>query len=128
MIGNDWLPWSYLSDGTKRLFYIITECISIENGIILVEEPELGIHPHQLFKLMDFLKEQSRTKQVIITTHSPMVLDILNENELDRITIAEYDKETKFLKLNEEQISKAKEYINEVGELSYYWLHSDLEK
>ena len=128
LIGNDWLPWSYLSDGTKRLFYIITECISIENGIILVEEPELGIHPHQLFKLMDFLKEQSRTKQVIITTHSPMVLDILNENELDRITIAEYDKETKFLKLNEEQISKAKEYINEVGELSYYWLHSDLEK
>ena len=128
LIDNDWLPWSYLSDGTKRLFYIITEFINVKKGIVLIEEPELGIHPHQFFKLMNFLKEQLRTKQVIITTHSPMVLDILSEDELDRITIAEYDKGTKFIKLDEEQISKAKRYMNEVGELSYYWLHSDMEK
>ncbi len=128
LIGNDWLPWSYLSDGTKRLFYLISECISIESGIILVEEPELGIHPHQLFKVMDFLKEQAISKQIIITTHSPTVLDVLTENELSRIIIAEYNKGTKFSKLSEAQITKAKRYMNEVGELSYYWLNSDLEK
>jgi AAA15 family ATPase/GTPase len=128
LIDGDWMPWSYLSDGTKRLFYIISECISLKQGTILIEEPELGIHPHQLFSLLDFLNEQSRTKQVIISTHSPLTLDILKEDELNRIIIAKYDKGTKFSTLDESQIVKAKKYMNEVGELSYYWLHSDLEK
>ena len=128
LIEGDWLPWSYLSDGTKRLFYLISEIIEIKQGLILVEEPELGIHPHQLLKVLEFLKEQSNQKQIIISTHSPLALDILREDELNRITIAKYEKGTKFYKLTRSEISKAKKYIREVGELSYYWLHSDLEK
>lgn len=128
LIGDDWLPWSYLSDGTKRMFYLISEALSLKEGVLLVEEPELGIHPHQLYKVMDFLKEQSRDKQIIISTHSPLVLDALDENELDRIVIAKYDNGTKFNHLTEAQIAKARKYMNEVGELSYYWLHSDLEE
>lgn len=127
-VDGEWLPWAFLSDGTKRLFYLISECLSISEGIILVEEPELGVHPHQLLKVLDFLKDQSRKKQIIISTHSPLSLDILEENELDRIIIATYKNGTKFHRLNEEEVAKAKKYINSVGELSYYWLHSDLEK
>src|SRR5882724_398799 len=40
LIDGDWMPWSYLSDGTKRLFYLISECISSNQGVILIEEPE----------------------------------------------------------------------------------------
>lgn len=127
-IEDDWMPWSYLSDGTKRLFYLLTEVNSSSNGIVLVEEPELGIHPHQLFKVLNFLQEESLTKQIIISTHSPAVLDILKSDELDRINIATYVKGTQFKKLTKSQIIKAKKYIEAVGELSYYWLHSDLEK
>ena len=57
-IDGRWLPWSQLSDGTKRLFYIIAE-VSNNEALILIEEPELGIHPHQFNLLMDFLKEQA---------------------------------------------------------------------
>jgi predicted ATP-dependent endonuclease of OLD family len=128
LINGDWMPWSYLSDGTKRLFYLVSECLTINHGTISIEEPELGVHPHQLSKILDFLKEQSRTKQIIISTHSPLSLDILDENELDKLIIASYDKGTRFHKLTTDEINKAKRYINEVGELSYYWLHSDLEK
>jgi AAA15 family ATPase/GTPase len=127
-IEKNWMPWSYLSDGTKRIFHLLTEVITSEGGIILVEEPELGIHPHQLFKILEFLKEQSLTKQIVISTHSPIVLDILDENELDRISIASFNKGSKFVKLTKTQMEKAVKYIREVGELSYYWLHSDLEK
>ncbi len=127
-INDTWVPWSYLSDGTKRLFYIIAEISSQEDGLILIEEPELGIHPHQLFKLMTFIKEESYNKQIIISTHSPIVLDVLEPDELDRITIAKIEKGTsQFHKLTEEQKEKAKEYMSEVSDLSYYWLHSDLE-
>jgi AAA15 family ATPase/GTPase len=127
-IDGEWVPWNFLSDGTKRLFYLISECLSIGEGIILVEEPELGIHPHQLTKVLSFLKDQSRNKQVIISTHSPLTLDILDQDELQRIIIATYKNGTKFHRLDAEETNKAKRYINEIGELSYYWLHSDLEK
>ena len=128
LINGNWIPYNYLSDGTKRLFYLITECLSIENGLLLIEEPELGIHPHQLFILMSFLKEQSRYKQIIISTHSPIVLDVLSTSELNRINIAKMTPNgTEFFKLDEVQRAKATEYIEEIGELSYYWLHSDLE-
>ncbi len=51
-VDGKWRPWTHLSDGTKRLVYIITE-VTFSNKIILLEEPELGIHPHQLSKLME---------------------------------------------------------------------------
>lgn len=128
LIEKDWMPWSYLSDGTKRLFFLVTQVARSTNGLVLVEEPELGIHPHQLFKILEFLKDQSLTRQIIISTHSPIVLDVLNQDELDRISIAKINKGTQFYKLNKTQITKAQKYMNDVGELSYYWLHSDLEK
>ena len=126
-VNGDWLPWNYLSDGTKRLFYIITECLSITSGLVLIEEPELGIYPDELFSLMEFFREQAQYKQIIISTHSPMVLDVLEPDELDSINIAKMTRQgTQFYKLTEAQKTKAKNYIAEVGALSQYWVHSDL--
>jgi predicted ATP-dependent endonuclease of OLD family len=144
-VNGDWFLFSNLSDGTKRLFYIIAE-IAVNNilsiskktiriepktipQVILIEEPELGVHPHQLHKLMSFIKEQSLHKQIILTTHSPEVLDSLDGTELNRILIAFIDKKdgTAFRKLSETEISKAKVYM-ENEYLSDYWRFSDLEK
>lgn len=137
---GDWLPFSSLSDGTKRLFYLFAEICFIptynpkrkenpsSNGIILVEEPELGIHPHQFHLIMDFLREVAIRNQVIITTHSPQALDAINESELDSINICSFNSEegTTIRKLDKSQIDKAKEYMNDMY-LSDYWIHSDLE-
>ena len=137
-IDGNWLPFNLLSDGTKRLFYIISEMLStydterIENddmNIILLEEPELGIHPHQLHQLMQFIKDQSVEKQIIITTHSPQVLDVLGPNELDRVIICHNDgsQGTQLTHLSEKEIKKAKKYMQEEAFLSDYWRFSDLE-
>ncbi len=127
-INNEWLDWQQLSDGTKRLFYIVAEVTAQENSIILLEEPELGVHPHQLFKLMSFLKEQSKHKQIIMTTHSPDVLNILTSDELDRIVVAEMtEKGTKMRHLTEKQVKKAQKYMASELSLGDYWVHSDLE-
>lgn len=148
-IDGNWLPFNNLSDGTKRLFYIISETVEFEDEviarptntgsfrdkelvsrIILIEEPELGIHPHQFHKLMEFLKEESEDKQILITTHSPQALDALKEDELDRIiiTYSTNPKEgTKLRHLNKNELLKAHVYIKE-DFLSDYWLYSDLEK
>jgi predicted ATP-dependent endonuclease of OLD family len=140
LINENWLPFNLLSDGTKRLFYIISEILSIYNDddnliynndldIILLEEPELGIHPHQLHQLMQFIKEQSKEKQIILTTHSPQVLDALEPDELDRIIICHSDPKngTQLSHLSDQQIKKAKKYMASEAFLSDYWRFSDLE-
>jgi predicted ATP-dependent endonuclease of OLD family len=127
-LNGTWLPWSQLSDGTKRLFYIVSE-VTHADSLILLEEPELGIHPHQFNLLMDFLKEQSEEKQIILSTHSPKALDHLSADELNHILITYYDlsKGTQIRHLSDKEVKKAKKYMKEVGFFSDYWMHSDLE-
>ena len=128
-INGSWLPWSQLSDGTKRLFYIISE-VTNSTGLILIEEPELGVHPHQFNLLMNFLKEQSEDKQIIISTHAPKALDHLSPDELNNILITSYSskKGTQMRHLTLKEVKKAKRYAKEVGFFSDYWLLSDLEE
>jgi AAA15 family ATPase/GTPase len=129
LIENKVLSWQQLSDGTKRMFYIVAAFFRIADTIFL-EEPELGIHPDQLHKLMDFLKEQSKEKQIIITTHSPEVLNILSPDELDRIIVTRHDAEkgTIMRKLTEKQAKDMGERIKG-GDmfLSERWVHMNLE-
>ena len=136
-----WQPFNFLSDGTKRLFYIISEIAglnfihepavpdSTDFDIVFLEEPELGIHPHQLHQLMEFIKEQSNRKQIILTTHSPQVLDALGPDELDRIIICHYEPKsgTQLSHLADNQIKKAQKYMASEAFLSDYWRFSDLE-
>ncbi len=140
LIDQVWLTFNLLSDGTKRLFYIISEMLADFNSdddlitgedikIVLLEEPELGIHPHQLHQLMQFIKEQSKEKQIILTTHSPQVLDSLDSDELDRIIICHSEPitGTQLHHFSEQQIKKAKKYMTSEAFLSDYWRFSDLE-
>ena len=145
-VNNEWFDWNGLSDGTKRLIYIIffispleyehflsmTDPLEITRiyEVILLEEPELGIHPHQLHLLLTFLKEQSKSQQIIITTHSPQVLDMLDKSELNNIGIAEidYEKGTTLRHLTNEEIEKATYYLENNGMLSDYWRFSDFQR
>ena len=126
-VNNEWINWSKLSDGTKRLFYLIgSVTYARKDNIILMEEPELGVHPHQLTLLMNFLKAQSLEKQIIISTHSPQVLNCLKEDELDRIIVARHEGKlgTKMYHLSEEEKGYASEYMQNQAFLSDYWLQS----
>ena len=122
--------WNELSDGTRRIVWLVLNILTTDKKIILIEEPELGIHPHQLFKLMEFLKEQSEEKQFIITTHSPEVLNVIESNELDRIKIARYDAERKTMVMEnipEKRQKLIQKHLAKTGQLSDYWVHVNLE-
>ncbi len=128
LINGQWHSWLNLSDGTKRIFLLCTEILLDRSSLFLLEEPELGIHPHQLHLLMQFIKEQSERKQIILTTHSPQVLDILSPDELNRIIIAEMTNDgTKLRHMSKDEIAKAHVYMKDEGFLSDYWKYSDLE-
>jgi predicted ATPase len=129
-MNNSWFKWDELSYGTRRIAWIVLNVLLIHKEVILIEKTELGIHPAQLARLMDFIKDQSAHKQIIITTHSPEVLDILESDELDRIKIARYDEArgtTVIEGLSDKKIALIQKYIQKTSLLSNYWSNIGLE-
>ena len=130
-VNNEWFEWQHLSDGTKRIVWIVLNILFANNQeVILLEEPELGIHPLQLNKLMEFIKDESKEKQIIITTHSPEVLNWVDLDELDRIKMMRYEdvSQTAVIKnISRKEQELIKKYVNETGFLSDYWLYVNLE-
>ena len=68
------LPASSLSDGTIAIFAIIIALYFEEKPFIIIEEPVSHIHPFLISRLMAMMKEASRKKQVMVTTHSTEVV------------------------------------------------------
>ncbi len=54
--------------------------------IILIEEPENGLHPSRIGEVMRVLRDISNTSQVIIATHHPLVINELQPDEVTLIT------------------------------------------
>ncbi|WP_437922606.1 AAA family ATPase [Sorangium sp. So ce291] len=66
------------SDGTLRVAALLTALFQEPAPALLgFEEPELGVHPGAIPLLFDFLKEASVRSQVLLTTHSPDLLDLV---------------------------------------------------
>lgn len=69
---------SALSDGTLRFIALATlffQPINFQPSVILVDEPELGLHPYAITLLASLIKQASVNIQVIISTQSPLLLD-----------------------------------------------------
>jgi predicted ATPase len=65
-----------MSDGTMRLVGILgTFLQSTRPAVVAIEEPEATIHPEALVTLLDLIRGFSSKTQVVVTTHSPELLD-----------------------------------------------------
>jgi predicted ATPase len=54
--------------------------------IVLVEEPENGLHPSRIAEVVRVLREVSTTTQVVLATHSPLVINELTADEVTIVT------------------------------------------
>jgi predicted ATPase len=78
--GDFEIPATRLSDGTLRyLFLVAVLCDPEPPPLICIEEPELGLHPDILAKLADLLVAASERTQIIVTTHSDILMDAMTE-------------------------------------------------
>ncbi len=67
---------SGVSDGTLRLLGLLLAVFqNPPPPVILIEEPETSLHPGNLAVVLDLIKVASHRSQVIVTTHSPELLD-----------------------------------------------------
>lgn len=84
------IPASPASDGTLLvLAYLSVLYLPQPPRLLLVEEPENGIHPKRLRDILTVLRElvgeQSHT-QIVLTTHSPYVVDLFEPEEVTLCT------------------------------------------
>ena len=84
--GGERLPARLVSDGTLRILALLTALrVEPRSAMIGVEEPENGVYPGRLRKLVEYMQEiaeQDREDggsptQLVLTTHSPVVLAAL---------------------------------------------------
>ena len=85
-VGENEAPWRFfaenMSDGTLRALGVLTALLQSSNGggrksvpLVGIEEPEVALHPGAAGILRDALTSASRHTQVIVTSHSPDLLD-----------------------------------------------------
>jgi predicted ATPase len=80
-------PWRFfagnMSDGTLRALGILVALFQSQGSavpsvpLVGIEEPEIALHPAAVDALLDALREASQSTQVIVTTHSPDLLDLI---------------------------------------------------
>jgi predicted ATPase len=77
-------PWSVseVSDGTVQTLALLVALFDERFTALVLEEPENSVHPWIIRNILSAVREASKTKQVIITTHSPVVMDAVSPRHL----------------------------------------------
>lgn len=120
------VPASEASDGTLRILAFLTALYDVSQpSLICFEEPENGIHPWLLNRLMQLLQAVStegingKPSQIIITTHSPVLLNYVLPEQIRAVELDEKG-QTKIsaLPLESKRFQAAMDaYDGELGEL-----------
>jgi predicted ATPase len=103
--GQFMVPATRLSDGTLRFLCLLAIlCHPNPPPLVCIEEPELGLHPDIFPTLADLLKEASERSQLIVTTHSDVLVDALTDTP-EYVLVCEKDPNGTVLKrLNKDKL------------------------
>jgi predicted ATPase len=115
-LDSDYALWpSQLSDGSIRFICLVTALMQPSApSTIIIDEPELGLHPYAITLLGALLRSASQRMQVIISTQS---VPLLNEFEIDDLIVVEREKgSSSFKRLDETEFESWLEDYS-VGEL-----------
>lgn len=103
--GRYTVPATRLSDGTLRYLCLLAIlCHPSPPPLVCIEEPELGLHPDVLPTLADLLKEASERCQIIVTTHSDVLVDAMTDRPEVVLVAEKQDAGTVLTRLNAEKL------------------------
>ncbi len=107
---------SQMSDGERVIFYLIGEVVCApHNSIIIIDEPELGLHPVAITKLAGMIKSAAaRGCQMIISTQSVNLISQFDPEDI--ITVDRKDGQSVFNRLDKNALESWLENYS-LGEL-----------
>ena len=106
-----------LSDGTLRFICLATlllQPVELQPELILIDEPELGLHPYALTLLAEMLQHASDSRQIIASTQSADLVSELDPEDV--VVVDRKDGASAFTRLNRDDL---REWLEEyaLGEL-----------
>lgn len=78
----DGVNLGYLSEGTLRVMEILVTLLQPSTRVLLIEEPEMAVHPGLLERLLAVIDAYSLDRQIVVSTHSPQVVNWGRPDEL----------------------------------------------
>jgi predicted ATPase len=87
---GEYFPASFISDGTVNISALLIAMYFEKKGLIIVEEPERDFHPRLISRLMGMMKDASKDKQIIVTTHSP---EVVKHTDIENLLLVCRDKD-----------------------------------
>ena len=104
-----------MSDGTLRFVCLATLLMQPRlPGLVVLDEPELGLHPYAIVLLADMLRQAAARSQVLIATQSVTLMNQFTVNDL--IVVEHHDGSSSFARPNPEVL---RDWLDEysLGEL-----------
>ncbi|MDO8930560.1 MAG: AAA family ATPase, partial [Bacteroidota bacterium] len=93
------------SDGTLRFIALATVLMQPEPpAVIIIDEPELGLHPQSISKLAALIKSASAKTQIIISTQSVNLVDCFDPENIIAVDRSEEEKRSVFKRLESESL------------------------
>ncbi len=121
--GEFTIPATRLSDGTLRYLCLLAIlCDPTPPPLICIEEPELGLHPDILPKIADLLIAASERTQLIVTTHSDILVDAMTERPESILICEKHEGQTEMRRLDRQKLAGWLEHYR-LGEL---WTRGEL--
>lgn len=106
----------FQSDGVLRVVKIVLSLLREGTTCLLLEEPELAIHPGLLGRLLALMESYSLDRQIILTIHSPQVVNWCSASQLR--LIERIENITRVRSIEESQMSRITQYLNDQGTLA----------
>ena len=126
-VAEDKSPWHFLannmSDGTLRALAILVALFqgnqeAGERGTLVgIEEPEIALHPGAVAVLLDALRDAAHKTQVIVTTHSPELLDDKHLDVESILAVEADDGNTVIAPVDDASKSVVQDRLFTIGEL-----------
>lgn len=95
------IPSTRLSDGTLRYLCLLAILLHPSPPpFIAIDEPEIGLHPDLIPELARLLKAASERTQLVVTTHSRMLIDAFNDEPESVVVCEKHQGVSKFQRLS----------------------------
>lgn len=116
--GYSRLTLDQLSGGTRHALYLLLGLLYDESSTMLIEQPEDGIHPALLAKLIDILRVNADPTQIVLASHSPTVLSSLRPTDIRLVHME--DSAIQVRSLTDAEVARAQDYIRREGSLAEF--------
>ena len=122
-MGPAYITFNQLSEGTFKTLALIFYVVTDSSRLLMVEEPEVCVHHGLLSKIISTLKSYSKIKQTIISTHSDLLIDELEPENIFVVEMVRGGTQVKQLDkwLTKNGKDALHTYLAESGSLGEYW-------